>query len=100
MRQAEHRLRRGVLQARRRTATKGVGAILASRGKGTSFLVVVGASQTAIGYAQYALGLPVPLVAIHVAGSIAAWLAILGLWAAAGPGGPTGSVGDASRVVD
>lgn len=65
-----------------------------------SLLVVVGASQTAIGYAQYALGLPVPLVALHVAGSIAAWLAILGLWAAAGPGGPTRSVGDASRVVD
>lgn len=47
-------------------------------------LLVVGAGQTAVGYVQYATGLPVPLVAIHVAGSVAAWLALLGLWASGG----------------
>lgn len=51
-------------------------------------VVGVGAAQTAVGYAQYATGLPVPLVAIHVAGSIAVWLALLGLWAASGGWGP------------
>jgi heme A synthase len=47
-------------------------------------LIGLGAAQTAIGYAQYALGLPIGLVAVHVAGSIAVWVATLSLWRASG----------------
>ena len=52
--------------------------------RAASVLIGLGAAQTAIGYAQYALGLPIGLVAVHVAGSIAVWVATLSLWRASG----------------
>jgi cytochrome c oxidase assembly protein subunit 15 len=63
--------------------------------RAASVLIGVGAAQTAIGYAQYALGLPIGLVAVHVAGSIAVWVATLSLWRASGGFGAR-----APRVVD
>ncbi|HVM07133.1 MAG TPA: COX15/CtaA family protein [Acidimicrobiales bacterium] len=46
--------------------------------RATALLVVI-VAQGAIGYSQYFLGVPAGLVALHIAGSIAVWLATLEL---------------------
>lgn len=40
-------------------------------------LVAVIAAQGGLGYLQYALGVPAPLVLLHVAGSVVFWIAVL-----------------------
>lgn len=42
-------------------------------------LVAILVAQAGVGYLQYFLGVPVLLVGIHVAGSVAVWLAVLNL---------------------
>jgi cytochrome c oxidase assembly protein subunit 15 len=54
----------------------------------TSVLVVVMLIQGAIGYLQYATGVPAWLVLLHVAGSVAFWVAVLFVRFAARDRGP------------
>jgi cytochrome c oxidase assembly protein subunit 15 len=45
--------------------------------KRTLLLVGVTITQGGIGYAQYFTGLPSALVAVHVAGAVLTWIAVL-----------------------
>jgi len=49
----------------------------AQAGRRLRWLVVVVVAQGAIGYTQYFLGVPPGLVALHVAGAVAVWIATL-----------------------
>lgn len=44
------------------------------------WLLLVVVAQGGVGYAQYFLGVPALLVAVHVAGAVALWVAVLRLW--------------------
>ncbi|MGI9623899.1 MAG: COX15/CtaA family protein [Acidimicrobiales bacterium] len=47
--------------------------------RGAQSLVAVVVAQAAVGYVQYFAGVPALLVAVHVAGAIAVWMAVLSL---------------------
>jgi cytochrome c oxidase assembly protein subunit 15 len=64
-------------------------------------LLVAEVAQAAVGYTQYFTGVPALLVAIHVVGALAVWIAVvrlrLSVWArtaiaAESPGPPPASV--------
>lgn len=62
------------IRARRTTARWAI------EGGRVSFLLFALASQGFIGYVQYFAGVPVHLVAIHIAGSIMVWIAVLAVF--------------------
>ncbi len=57
---------------------KSVVALSLYTGTSPSFvLLVVLVAQAGVGYAQYFTGVPIGLVAIHLAGSVCVWVAVL-----------------------
>jgi cytochrome c oxidase assembly protein subunit 15 len=48
----------------------------------SEWLLLVLVLQAGVGYAQYFLGVPALLVAVHVAGAVAVWVAVLRFWLA------------------
>jgi cytochrome c oxidase assembly protein subunit 15 len=67
-----------------------------TRTKATVLLGVL-LAQGAIGFVQYFTHLPWVLVAFHVSGACAVWLATLGLLGSTGSAGSAGSAGDETR---